>query len=190
MFGIWGNKMHFKKIIKFTLLTLIFQLFTVPITHAADTGITRHRYTAINNYNKTDQLGVGLKVGGLAGVTFEYWNTAETTLNLSLISDRYSWGVSASHNWMLNRINTESSPLNYSVSPYVGAGLLLGFGRYWIYKERYNEPTFLALQVPLGVEFLPGPERFSLFGEVTPSIDLTSKAVGFISADIGARYYF
>ena len=177
-------------LIKIVALTLLIQAFSTAEAQAQNGGIITGSSSSIRNEEKSGQVGAGLQLGGLSGFTIEYWNTPNTTLDFSLLAGGYSWGVGLSHNWFFRGAFSGRDPVASSFTPYVGAGILAGFGRQWDYLGRYGDSTFLAAQMPFGIEFLPRAERFSIYGEIVPAIEVTPAAVGFVSGDIGGRFYF
>ena len=51
-------------------------------------------------------------------------------------------------------------------------------------------PFALAAQLPLGLQILPQDQRFGIFAELVPGVELTPDVFGYINADVGARFYF
>lgn len=71
--------------------------------------------------------------------------------------------------------------------PYIGVGAIGASGTHSDYFTRDNENFAFAAQEPLGFEFLPSPERFDIFTEIAPSIEITPAAAGFVTANLGAE---
>ncbi len=146
-----------------------------------------------NNTDKADEVGVGVEVGTQSGVNVEYWLTNNRTLEAAVSFDNGNTVFSFSHQWMFRNLfsgSANSHAANYFV-PYIGIGGLLGFGTNSDYFTRNgSDNSAFALQVPLGVEFLPGPQRFSVFAELAPSVEIAPQGAGFMTADLGARFYF
>lgn len=54
-----------------------------------------------------------------------------------------------------------------------------------------NTDSFaLAVQAPIGIEFLPRSLRFGIFAQIVPSLELVPIAVSFLTGDLGALFYF
>ena len=135
-------------------------------------------------------LGVGVQVGTLSGLSFEYWNSRTTTLNTSLTVTRGNTAAGFTHVWMIPEAFEGSWR---AVVPFVGAGFL----GMWANSSRdpgnqiyRNDHFAVSLQVPIGVQYLPLAERYSVFAEVVPSYEVAPAQVGFVNADIGVRLYF
>ena len=142
---------------------------------------------AINNIYKAGQVGVGLQLGSLSGLTLDYWNTSQESWNASLLNDYGNMAIGLGHRWMFP--NAFTGPSNVFV-PYVGAGALMAFGNRDDYFASRSETFAVAVQVPLGLEFLPSTQRFGVFAELIPSLELTPVIFGFFNGDVGARFYF
>lgn len=182
-----------KNIKTFKLLGMgvLSQLFVVFLTlQVQAVEVLTDHMDLVNNIQKTDQAGLGLKVGVLSGFVFEYWYSEAQTLNLSVTTAPGNVAVGFNHNWMFRHAFANSELLSESLVPYMGAGILLGFGHQLDYLGQQGVSSAVALQVPLGVEFMPPKERFSLFGEIAPSVSMSSSIIGFLTFDIGARMYF
>lgn len=142
---------------------------------------------AVNTADKTDELGVGLQVGSLSGVNFEYWTAPERTINSSLTAERGNFVVGASHNWIYR---DAFSGQFRNFRPFIGAGVLAAWGDRSGYFRRDTQTFGLAAQMPLGIEFLPSMQRFAVFAEIAPSLQVIPASIGFLTGDIGARFYF
>ncbi|MGZ3721750.1 MAG: hypothetical protein ACXVA9_02390 [Bdellovibrionales bacterium] len=176
-----------------TVLTAGLMILTAGAWNAmaAEGGSSTLHSQALDAHSRNQQFGVGIQVGSLSGVNFEYWKTHDTTFNAALTFSRGNNAFSLTHLWMFQ--NTFGGDARAFV-PFIGAGALgvwynssadIGENR------NYNNDRFiLAAQAPLGIEFLPSGQRFSVFGELAPSIEVTPYFVGFLTADIGARLFF
>ena len=147
--------------------------------------------TATEGNSRNQDLGVGVQVGSLSGINFEYWNSHDTSLNAAITFTRGNTAIGGTHLWMFQ--NSFSGDARAFV-PFVGVGLL-GVWRNSntdaADNRNYNNDNFVvAAQAPLGIEFLPSGQRFSVFGEIAPSLEVTPYTVGFLNADIGARLFF
>lgn len=179
-----------------TSLAVLISLISIILTpfvgalHAEDFGITTKQDRLMPFSEREGNLGVGVKVGELSGLNLEFWNTSMTAINWSLVAGPGRWGAGFSHNWMIDRTLLSSGWDRYALVPYLGAGMLFGFDRIEEARGHYTEKTFMAVQFPIGIEYMPQFERFSIFGQILPSIEVTPAALSFLSADLGARFYF
>jgi len=181
-----------KKKIRFLLLiaTALAAFFWVP-AGAQENNLrsTLSLDSGINNVHKTDQFGVGLQVGANSGITSEYWVSEINTLNFNLTGIGSNFGLGGSYNWMI-RNGFGSSEVARTFVPFVGAGMLGVFGTNSDNFHREDQNFALAVQVPVGVEYLPSTQRFGIFAKLSPSVELTPYGHLFIDGDVGARFYF
>jgi hypothetical protein len=173
------------KSIKYILLGMM-ALF-IGHVQAQTTRTSIDDLPTINNMNKVDQVGVGLELGSLSGVTVDYWHSSAATWNASLLADSGNTAIALAHEWMFP---AAASRVSNVVLPYIGAGALMAFGNHSDYFSDRSQTFALALQVPLGIQFLPPHQRFGIFAEIKPSLEITPATVAFFNADLGARFYF
>ena len=153
-------------------------------------GSSTSSYPTINNQEKSGQFGLGIAVGSLAGVSGQYWLTNDRAINMTLAAEHGNAVISGAHVWMFPGVFADAGRnANYFV-PYIGGGAIAAFGNQSDYFSRNNENVAVAAQIPLGIEFLPSLQRFDVFAEVAPSLELVPTMVGFLTADLGARFYF
>lgn len=155
---------------------------------AANVSSTKH--PVVTNSEKIDQFGVGLSVGSLTGLSAQYWLDNERTLNGTFAAANGNTAVSVAHLWLFHGAFANSGSQGSAFVPYVGVGAIGASGTHSDYFTRDNENFAFAAQVPLGLEFLPSPERFDIFIEIAPSIEITPASAGFVTANLGARFYF
>lgn len=143
----------------------------------------------ISNAEKAGHIGVGLQAGSNTGVNAEYWAAQNRAWTAAISQEHGNAAVLFGHNWMYRDVFAGSAS---AITPYIGAGLLGVFGNNDDYLNRTetNRDFVLAAQMPLGLEWLPHTQRFSIFGQISPSIEVTPLLLGFMGADIGARFYF
>jgi hypothetical protein len=155
--------------------------------YAAETSVMSQN--SIDNSYKLNQVGVGLQAGAFNGLNVEYWYMPASTVTASLTEERGNAAVSVGHNWMFT--STLPGWMN-SLAPYLGVGAVGVFGSKSDYFSRTNasKDFILAAQVPLGLEWLPKNQRFSVFGQIAPSVEALPVLMGLLNADIGARFYF
>jgi hypothetical protein len=173
---------------RFTLLAALLAAVTFGSMSALAQGTSSASAKGLNARDKTDELGIGLQAGSLTGVNLQYWATANRTINGSLTSEFGNTALAVSHNWYFH--DTFKGQFNNFV-PFIGAGVIGAWGsKNDSFRKNANEDFGLAVQVPLGIEFLPHMRRFSVFAEFAPSLEVTPANYGFLTGDVGARYFF
>lgn len=169
------------------LLSFILALALTPLNGFAQ-GRSTTQQSALNTRDKTDEFGVGLQVGSLSGVNFEYWLAQQRTLNAAFTAERGNIAINAAHTWLFH--DSFSGQFNNFV-PFVGAGLIGAWGDRSDYFRRSHDENFaMALHAPVGIEYLPRLQRFSVFLEVAPSLQFVPESFAFLTGDLGARFYF
>jgi hypothetical protein len=181
------SKLRSKSIL---VVAMTVQLLFAAEVFAAEAGVSRFDYNSINNEQKSGQLGVGLEVGSMSGVTFEYWLASQDTVNIGLTSVQGNLGLGLTRNWVFRNAFAGNGRYSNYFAPYIGAGALAAFGTQNDYYTNNNQNFALAATVPLGIEFLPVTQRFSVFLEVNPTIEVIPAVAGVILSDLGARFYF
>lgn len=162
-------------------------LFSVFCINAFAAGTNVLSAENLNNADKAGQFGVGAQVGSFSGLSTEFWMTNQTGIAAGLTFGNRNTAIAISHNWYAR--GTFSGKAEALV-PFLGVGGLAVFGNHADALDRGHQDFALGVQVPLGLEFLPISQRYSVFGEVTPSIEVSPVAVGFLTGDLGARFYF
>jgi hypothetical protein len=159
---------------------------------AQDTGYSVGSYKTVNNADKINQVGVGLQAGSLSGVNAEYWVSENRAFEGSLTGEHGNMALSAAHLWMNRGAFSSVSSSRYvdDFVPFIGAGALVAFGNQSDFFDKNDETVALAAQIPLGIEYMPRMQRFSIFADIAPSYEVTPIAVGFVTADLGARLFF
>jgi hypothetical protein len=165
---------------------LLVSIFCVN-AFAAEGGTSVLSATRLNNSTKTGQLGLGGQVGSFSGVSGEYWATNDRAVEAAIAFRGPNTAFIASHNWFAR--DTFSGGAEALV-PFIGIGGLVVLGNHDDALERHDEDFAFGVQIPLGVEFLPYSQRFSIFGKLAPSLEVTPIGVGFFTGDLGARFYF
>lgn len=171
-----------------TMSSLFVTILLSCFAQAANVSSTK--YPVVTNIEKIDQFGIGLSVGSLTGLSTQYWLDNERTLNGTFAAENGNTAVSVAHLWLFRGAFAGKSSQANAFVPYIGVGAIGAFGKHSDYFTRDNENFAFAAQVPLGMEFLPGPERFDIYIEIAPSIELTPTSGGFVTANLGARFYF
>lgn len=171
--------------------TIIYLFLTVLLTTSANAaGVSSTKYTSVSNQEKSGQMGIGVAVGSLTGLTTQFWLSNDHAMNATFAAERGNTAISIAHLWLFRGAFANGGrEANYFV-PYIGVGAVAAFGTQSDYFTKENENIATAAQIPVGIEFLPTLERFDVFAELVPSLEITPTAVGFLTADLGARFYF
>lgn len=146
----------------------------------------------IDNTNKNGQFGVGLVFGNTSGLDLEYWTASDQAMTGTIGFNDGNTEFSAAYLFFFRDAFAQNS--NYVeasyFAPYLGFGALIGFGSNNDNFIRNSSNAAVAIQIPLGIEFLPARQRFSIFVEIAPSLEFTPQGYGFFTADLGAKFYF
>ncbi len=179
---------------QFILLTAILGFSISATAQEADSSgrIATQRDNLTANLDKAGDTSVGLKWGNLTGVDFKHWFNQENALALGFSSDEGNTGVGMDYLWHFRNGIMAATGLKNTAAlvPYIGAGLLGAFGDDSRFFDRGTENFGLALRAPLGLEYLPRQLSMGVFGEIAPSFAIAPTTVTFLTADVGARYYF
>jgi hypothetical protein len=179
---------------KLMLAFLILSIF--PLTTSAASGVNQnskhHAYAKSGAVEKSGDLGVGVRWGSLTGVTLKYWTNDSEALQLGAAFADGNTALGLDYLWhsrqgVSDMIHARQSA--YFV-PYIGAGLITAFGSNTKFFNRNTETYALAARMPLGLEFLPAAFPIGVFAELAPAFGFVPTTYTFITADIGARYYF
>ena len=171
-----------------TMLSVFMAILLQVFAYAADVSVVES--SSVTNAEKSGQVGLGLAVGSLIGLSAQYWVDNDHALNATFATEHGNAALSAAHLWLFRGAFGDSSREATSFLPYIGAGAIAAFGTQSDYFTRNNRNTAIAAQLPLGIEFLPILQRFDIFAEVAPSLEITPTVVGFLTALVGARFYF
>lgn len=192
------TKKQFAKVLPLSLFAVLYlatpavnaqdEATTVDTEPGMSTTATRREVT---NVNKSGQSGVGLQTGSLTGVTVQHWIADDSTINAAIAYSRGNTAISAAHIWMFPRATAQGT-LVRDFTPYVGAGAMAAFGTQSDYFSRTvaRENVAIAAQLPIGIEYLPRLERFDIFAELVPAIEISPVVAGIFTANLGARYFF
>ena len=169
------------------MFKFFFVLLASIVSVAQAQNVNRTRSTGvINNVQKTDQFGIGLQGGSYSGVDLAYWLTNQSALNGTVSASYGNTDISLAY------LSYFRESMSGDVSPYVGVGAILGFGKGYDIFDRVGSTyeNAGAVQIPIGLEFLPHAQRFSIYGEIAPSLEVYPMSFGFITADVGAKFFF
>lgn len=171
----------------FLILTALITLVILPAEAQETSRYSFH--SGITNEHKAGQIGVGAQAGANTGITADYWTTDHNSISLNLTGFGKNFGIGGAYNWML-RNAFGSGEIGRGFVPFAGIGAIGVFGTESDNFKREGQRVALAVQVPLGLQWLPITQRFGLFGKISPSVELAPYGYFFIDADIGARFYF
>lgn len=170
---------------------LFFICITVgSLAHAADSYTGRS--STINNLNKAKQIGLGIQIGSLSGLSAQFWLDNVSAVNASVAGINGNTIFSIAHLWLYPDALSSTGRYLGNFVPYVGLGVAFASATRATYfsKNNENEKGAVAAQIPLGLEYLPPMQRFDIFAEVTPMIEVFPKSIGLFSSSIGARFFF
>jgi hypothetical protein len=140
-----------------------------------------------NRGDKTGQFGLGAQVGSFSGISSEFWTNNDRAIEASFAFRGRNSAVSVAHNWFARGTFSGASE---ALVPVLGVGGIAVFGNGSDALERNGESFAFGVQIPVGMEYLPPSQRFALYGKVAPSFEFTPIGVGFVTGDLGARFYF
>lgn len=160
--------------------------------NAQTEGLSSLAASEVNNINKVSDIGVGFQVGSYSGINLEYWLTQNQTANASLGFAYGNTAVGLDYVWLFR--DTFTNQLRDFV-PYVGFGAVGVFGNNADYLDRNlarkpSENFGFLVHVPVGIQYLPRMQRFGLFAELAPSLEIVPNNFGLLTGDVGARFYF
>jgi hypothetical protein len=143
----------------------------------------------VNNVEKTNQIGFGIQAGTSTGINAEYWLTEDAVAVAAFAPEHSNALVTLGGNYMFRNVISGNVK---SVTPYVGGGILAVFGTNNDYLDRTdsNRNFAMAAQVPCGLAWLPEAQRFDIFAQISPSVQVVPVMMGFMAADLGAHFYF
>jgi hypothetical protein len=173
-------------------MKMIYSLFAAILfsISANAAGLSTSRYSSVANEEKAGQFGAGLAVGSLTGLSTQYWLDNGRAINATFAAERGNVALSVAHLWLFRGAFANTSRRANDFVPYIGIGAIAAFGTQSDYFTRNNENVAVAAQVPFGIEFLPSLQRFDIFAELAPSLEIVPTTGGFLTADLGARFYF
>ncbi len=168
------------------IVSLVFALIFASL-------IPAEGWSAPTNY--TGSLGVGVMVGDTASVTGKYWASQRSALDLTFGVADVGGGYGRESMVQLSYLQHFGSAFSNAdsrfaseLSPYIGAGIGLGFNLY-IDDERRDTDTYVRL--PLGLAWIPKLTPIDVFLEIAPTGGLDTTGAGFyLSGNIGGHYYF
>ena len=177
------------------LATTLGLIITTQAQQSVSATETKTQLESIsNNSDKSGDTSVGLKWGDLTGVEFKHWYDQKNALVLGFAFDDgntaigvdYLWHYQGSVETVTGLKNTET------LVPYIGVGIIGVFGNDedTNYFDHNTDDFGLALHAPLGIEFLPHQLSLGVFAEIAPSFGFVPTTFTFLTANVGARYYF
>jgi hypothetical protein len=169
----------------------------VESTETTETTVTSESRTEVEdayiNETKTDDIGMGVFVGGPTTVTGKYWLNEINAIDFgaAFSDDDYAILGTYLHHF-------EGTNIGRRMAPYVG------FGFYVDFDQEQTETVFdrdaeddtgegeigFGLRIPVGLEYLPENMPIGIFAEISPGMSLTPDTDGFVTAGAGARFYW
>ncbi len=128
-------------------------------------------------------LGVGGQIGSPAGVTIKAYHSGARDLfpHTDAFALLAAWDlreVFLVTGHLLRERPVPDSPLRY----FYGPGVVLGF------EDKRRAGVVLGISAAFGVNFFR--ERFEVYLQLTPRLDLIPATRGLLDGGIGMRYYF
>lgn len=157
---------------------------------AVESGYSTLLARDLNNRQKTNQFGIGFQAGALMGLNLQIWPDNYRAWTVTGTFPSANSGFAVDHRWYYRTAFTGDTQ---SLAPFVGMGILADIGnRADVFRRSRQSPESLAvsIQVPLGFEWLPTEQRYSIFGELTPNVEMTPIGTLFLTGDVGARFFF
>ena len=139
--------------------------------------------------SKSGELGLGLKWGDLTGLTAKYWNTETRAWDFTLAFDNGATAFAVDHLWHFRSAFSGFAHAD-SLVPFLGFGVIGASGSDSRYFNRRTSDFELAARAPGGLEFLPRSVSLGIFVEAALGFGFTPTNYSFVTADLGARYYF
>jgi hypothetical protein len=184
-------------------LTFIISILFASMAFAQDVATTAGENRTTNSVNsnvnqtKTDDIGVGISVGGPIVVTGKYWLSEANALDFGMALNKNDYAILGTYLYHFEmNANTVASR---RMAPYVGAGFYLDpneeqdrnvFSNDRDTDNDKGDEVGFGLRIPVGIEYLPTEVPMGLFAEITPGLALTPTADGFVNVSAGGRYYF
>jgi hypothetical protein len=176
----------------FLIAAILISTFLQTTAFAAETSVYRPDSAAAPNLSKTGDFGLGVKWGNLTGVTGKYWLTEMHAIDATVAFDNGNTAVGLDYLWHFREAaaDVSSGARAHNFVPYLGAGLISAFGSNTNFFNTHTDNFGLALRIPVGIEYLPDVASLGVFAEVAPGFGIIPTNYTFLSADLGARYYF
>ena len=138
---------------------------------------------------KSGELGLGLKWGDLTGLTAKYWDSETRAWDFTLAFDNGATAFGVDYLWHFRSAFSGFAHAD-SLVPFAGFGVIGASGPESRYFNRRTSDFELAARIPGGLEFLPRSVSLGIFVEAALGFGFTPTNYSFVTADLGARYYF
>jgi hypothetical protein len=185
----------------FIISLLIFPSFLLAqvIETTETTTVTESRADVDSYMNaaKTDDIGLGVLVGGPTTLTGKYWLNESNAIDFGAAFAEDDYAIIATY---LNHFESGAEGMGRRMAPYAGFGFYLDF------NQEQNELVFdrdtndregsetddvgFGIRIPLGLEYMPVEMPMGIFAEITPGLAITPDAESFVTVGAGARYYW
>ncbi|MBN2378730.1 hypothetical protein JXM67_02875 [candidate division WOR-3 bacterium] len=141
-------------------------------------------FTTVGHGAYTDhgRVGLGIQAGEPSGLSFKYWLTPNTALDVEAGWNVFTERPSAQFAYLLH------FPLNLptvDLSPYSGMGLTFGILNF---TSAEADSLHLAGRVPVGLEYVSG--RLGVYGEVDVFLNFIPDNKLGVGGGVGLRFYF
>ena len=127
-------------------------------------------------------LGLGVILGEPTGLSLKIWTAEDRAVDAAV-----GWSLD-SNGWFYFHSDYlfHSSTLKKEIEG--GLPYYYGFGARALIKD--GDDSRFGVRFPLGLNYFLGDERFDIFVEIAPLLDLVPETKVRISGGIGARFYF
>lgn len=172
-------------------LFIVFGIFCSGFAIAQQNSTYRIDHDNIG-VKKSEDVGVGIKVGSFTGFSGKYWLDEVHAVDASLAFFQGNTEISASYLWHFREAFADgfAIPNPEDFVPYIGVGFISGYGSNTQYFNRSDNGFGFTARLPFGVEFLPKKIKIGAFVELAMDLGLAPNTSTFLTADLGARYYF
>jgi len=138
--------------------------------------------------NQMGTLGLGVNFGEVTGITGKVWQHPDAAIDAMIggAADQ-KWLAQASYEKHFLQAFGTNTKFVSELAPYVGGGAGAGFNR-TINNTKYDSDIFL--RIPIGMAWLPDATPLDVFVEVSPTVDVSPVTFSYLTANLGARYYF
>lgn len=142
--------------------------------------------------SKHSEFGLGIALGAPSGLTGKLWISGDRAVDFGLsYAFENLFLLSFDYLFQFNRSSGRSSEFVSQLVPYIGVGVMVGFGggNYFLGRYVYNG-TGVAARIPLGVEWKPSHPSLGVFIDLIPCLYLFPVTVAGFLAQVGIRFYF
>jgi hypothetical protein len=134
------------------------------------------------NVPATARMGAGIMVGEPTGVCLKKWFDEGTAIDMATGWSMTDGDFYLHADYLWHRI-VEDPKIGGSVPLYFGIG-----GRLLVRGD--GDDSELGLRIPVGLDFFLKDNRFDIFVEIAPILNIAPETELGLSGGVGARFYF